>query len=111
MCTAGGILLLLGALIYLYALFTWYNGALGGWLATAQFFGPFVATFAIVSSIALFFMGVGMAMGKMADGKGMWKIIMVAGMSLLMVTANGPLFWMALLGFLLTFIGTKIAMM
>lgn len=104
----------LGSLVYLYAVFAWYGSALSGWLAAAQFFAPFVAAFAIVSSISLFFMGLGMAAGKMMDkgGMWMWKFIMTAGMAVLIVTAGqGMLFWEAILGFLLTFIGSMAAMM
>jgi hypothetical protein len=114
MSTGGGILLFLGSLIYLYAVFTWYGGSFGTWLAAAQFFAPFIAAFAVVSSISLFFMGLGMAAGKMPNDKGgMWmaKFVMVAGMALLIVTGGTSLFWLTVLGFLLTFIGDMVAMM
>ncbi len=109
MGTAGGVLLFLGSLIYLYAIFAWYGSPLTGWLAAASFLGPFVAAFAIIGAITLFFKGIGMAAGKMPDDQSvMWKLIMASGMSMVIVTAGqGMLFWIALLGFLLTFVGKK----
>ncbi len=109
MSAAGGILLFLGSLIYLYAVFAWYGSALSGWLAAASFLGPFVAAFAIVGAITLFFMGIGTVAGKvMSDSKAMWmwKYIAATGMSMLIVTAgHGMLFGWAVVGFLLTYIG------
>lgn len=105
----------LGSLLYLYIVYAWYvSGAtLGAWLNAAQFFAPFVAAFAVVSSITLFFVGLKMASGKAMGDKGvwLWKYIMAAGMSLLIVTAGGAWYWVAVLGFLLTFIGSLIAKM
>lgn len=108
MGTAGGILLFLGSLVYLYAIFAWYGGALNGWLAAASFFGPFVAAFAIVSTITLFFMGIGMAAGKpMSTSKAMWmwKYIVGAGIAMLIVTESNGMLGLGVIGFLLTYIG------
>lgn len=103
----------MGSLLYLYVVFSWYSGGAaltGTWLSMAAFLAPLVAAFAVVASITLFFVGIGMAAGKTMDDKGMWlwKFITAAGMSLLIVSrADGA----ALLGFLLTYIGAMVAMM
>ena len=107
---AGGILAFLGSLVYLYVVFTWYAGgaALGPWVSASQFFGPFVVAFAIVSAITLFFLSIGMMAGKM-DGemanRAIWKFVMIAGITEIIVTGGGAMFWAAILGFILTFVG------
>jgi hypothetical protein len=112
MGAAGGVLLFLGSLIYLYVVFTSYSGSItGAWLNAAQFLTPFVAAFAIVGSITLFFVSAGAVAGKaVSDRKAMWlwKYLAVTGMSVLIVAAKTPLFYAAVLGFLLTYLGTMI---
>jgi hypothetical protein len=113
----GGGLLFLGSLVYLYVLFTWYSSgaAAGPWLAMAQFFAPFVAAAAIVSAITLFFMGIGQAAGKSSNDemmtKVLWKFVMIAGISTIIATAGTSWFYVAIVGFLLTYIGAMAASM
>lgn len=115
MIAAGGFLLFLGSLIYLYTVFTGYfSGTFGAWLNAAQFFAPFVAAFAIVVSITLFFIGLEMTTGKVSEqaksAMKLWKTIMAAGV-VMFIVAPSYLFLANVLGFLLTFIGVIIAMM
>jgi hypothetical protein len=114
---AGGVLIFLGSLIYLYIIFssyqTWYGGgSLGAWLGAAQFLGPFVAAFAVISAITLFFMSFGVASGKMPDMmKTVWKVIMLAGVTSLIVAAGGVLFYVSVAAFVLAFLGAMLASM
>jgi hypothetical protein len=111
MGAAGGILLLLGSLLYLYVGFTWYGGgaSYGTALTTAAFFGPFVVALALISAISLFFMSLGVLGGSMANGKDMdkylWKFMTLAGLTFFIVTAGGSFFYWAVLAFILTYIG------
>jgi uncharacterized membrane protein len=108
---AGGILALLGSLVYLYVVFTWYNGggAASAWLTAAQFFAPFVVGLAIVSTISIFFMSIGGMTGKMKSDKMMnavyWKLIMAAGVTLIILTGGTMWFWWVIVGFILTYLG------
>ena len=81
---------------------------MGPWVSAAQFFGPFVAAFAIVSAITLFFLSVGVMAGRM-DGemakKVLWKFIMIAGVTEIIVTGGSAWFWAAIVGFVLTYLG------
>lgn len=106
-------MLLLGALLYLYVVYMWYGTATvlsGTWLMATQFLAPFVATFAVVGSVSLFFKGLKMVAGK-ADSKEtwLWKFLITDGMAMLIL--GGPMNWTVLLGFLLTYIGAVVAMM
>lgn len=105
----GGVLLLLGSLVYLYVLFTWVSKGAesSAWLSAAQFFGPFAAAVAVVAAIALFFMSIGTMAGKMQDdmSKPLWKFIILAGVTTLVVTGGGGWFWAAVVGFVLTYLG------
>ena len=108
-------MLLLGSLVYLYVLFTWYSsGAIGSWLSAAQFLTPFVAAVALVGSISLFFMSIGAIAGKMAD-KAMvnvlWKFIMLEGITAVIVTAGGSWFYAVIGAFVLTYLGGMAANM
>ena len=110
---AGGVLLLLGSLVYLYVLFSWYNtGAIGSWLGAAQFLTPFVAAVALIGAISLFFMSIGTIAGKMDDDMMMnvlWKFVMVEGISSVIVTAGGSSFYVAIGAFILTYLGAMAA--
>ncbi len=113
---AGGVLAFLGSLVYLYVVFTWYgNGAaLGSWLSAASFLGPFVVAAAIVSAITLFFMSIGTMAGKPLNEmmrNVLWRFIMLAGVSTIIVTGGSSLFWAAIAGFVLTYIGAIAASM
>lgn len=116
---AGGILVFLGSLIYLYVVFTWYNSgaALGAWVSATQFLGPFVVAVAMVSAITLFFMSIGVmadkAQGEMKKMMGMvlWKFTMIAGITEIIVTGGGAWFWAAIVGFILTYLGAMMASM
>ena len=115
----GGALVLLGSLVYLYVFFTWYYGGMAAslWLSTAAFLGPFVVAVAIISAITLFFMGFGAMFGRMgADMRSMmmnvlWRFIMMAGVTTIILTAGGSWFLGALGAFVLTYIGAMIASM
>ncbi len=107
----GGFLLFLGSLLYLYVGFTWYSsGTLGPWLSLAQFFGPFVAAFALISAIVLFFMSLAGLMGKTGAGDKMktdilWKFIVWGGALFFILTAGGAWFYWVVLAFVLTYLG------
>ncbi len=116
---AGGVLLLLGSLAYLYVLFTWYNGmgaagAIGSWLGAAQFLTPLIAAVALIGSISLFFLSIGTIAGK-ESGKDMrkvlWKFIMLEGITSVIVTAGGSWFYAVIGAFVLTYIGAMAAKM
>lgn len=116
MAAAGGVLLLLSSLIYLYVLFSWYSagGTFSTWLTAASFLTPFVAAVAIVGSITLFFMSIGTMAGKMADKMMMdilWKFIMVESIAAVIVTAGGSWFWAVIAAFVLSYLGGMVAMM
>lgn len=103
---------MVGSIIYLYLVYSWYSGgaASGAWLAAAQFFAPFVAAFAVIASVSLFFMALGRLAGmKGGDdekmGKVLWKFVMIGALSLLIVTGGSGMFAWAVLGFVLTYIG------
>jgi hypothetical protein len=110
---AGGVLLLLGSLVYLYVLFSWYNtGTIGSWLGAAAFLTPIIAAVALVGSICLFFMSIGTMAGKMADKMMMnvlWKFVMVESISAVIVTAGGAWFYAAIGAFVLTYLGAMAA--
>jgi hypothetical protein len=115
----GGVLVFLGSLIYLYVVFTWYSSgaALGAWVSATQFFGPFVVAAAMVSAITLFFMSIG-AMANKATGEMksmmqmvLWKFVMLAGVTEIIVTGGSGWFYAAILGFILTYIGAMAASM
>jgi hypothetical protein len=112
---AGGVLLLLGSLVYLYVLFSWYSsGTIGAWLGAAQFFTPFVAAVSLVGAISLFFMSIGTIAGKMADkmmANILWKFIMVESISAIIVTAGGAWFYAIIGAFVLTYLGGMAASM
>jgi uncharacterized membrane protein len=110
MGAAGGILLLIGSLIYLYVVFSWYSGGAmtSAWLNAAAFLGPFVAAFAILGAISLFFMSVGVLAGKVMNDKMahvLWKFVLLGALSLFIVTALGPWFYWVVLGFIFTYVG------
>ena len=106
-------MLLLGSLVYLYVLFSWYNsGTIGSWLGAAQFLTPFVAAVALIGSISLFFMSLGTIAGKMSDRMMMnvlWKFVYVEGLSSVIVTAAGSSFYAAIGAFILTYLGALAA--
>jgi hypothetical protein len=110
---AGGVLLLLGSLVYLYVLFSWYNtGSIGSWLSAASFLTPFVAAVALVGSISLFFMSIGTLAGKMADKmmvNVLWKFVMLEGIVAVIVTATSSSFYAAIGAFILTYLGALAA--
>lgn len=116
----GGILAVLGALVYLYVVFTWYSNATASaaaWSAVwsssligaASFLAPFVVAFAVVGSISLFFMSIAAVGGMMSDSKMkdvLWKFITITGLALVIITfGTGIWFWAAVIGFILTYIG------
>ena len=117
----GGALVFLGSLVYLYVVFTSYTGssggALGTWATAASWLGPVIVAVAIVSSISLFFMGIGtMADKAQGEMKSMmhqvlWKFVMLAGITQVIVTGGGAWFYAAVLGFVLTYIGAMAASM
>lgn len=113
---AGGVLVLLGSLVYLYVLFTWYGtGTNGAWLSSAQFLTPFVAAGAFLTAITLFFMSLGSVAGMSGDAKMMstwlWKFTTWAGLTTFIVTGGTAWFWYAVVGFVLTYLGAAWATM
>ncbi len=119
---AGGVLLFVGSLIYLYVFFfAWYAAGLSNaaalaapWLSAASFLAPFVIAFAVISAIALFFMGIGMMAGKMSGDKekmAVWKFLILGGMTMLILTGVGQYFYAVVVGFVLTYLGATIAEM
>lgn len=113
---AGGILLFLGSLIYLYVVFAWYsNGSmLNAWLAAAQFLAPFVMAAAIISSISLFLMSIATAVGKMTKSMhkdAIWKFVMLGALTTIILTAGGSWFYAAIAAFVLTYLGAVWAAM
>ena len=113
---AGGVVALIGSLVYLYVVFSWYAaGVVGPWQNAALFLGPFVAAVAVVSAISLFFMSLGILAGKMDKmmSSAVWKFTMLAGITTIILTGgtSGAWFWEALLGFVLTYIGAMMASM
>ena len=109
---AGGVLLLLGSLVYLYVLFTWYNsGTIGMWLGAAQFLTPFVAAVALVGAISLFFMSLGTIAGMSQKGMAdiLWKFVMLESITAVIVTAGGSMFYTIIGAFILTYIGASLA--
>ena len=113
---AGGVLLLLGSLVYLYVLFSWYSSgaAMGSWLSAAAFLTPFIAAVALIGSISLFFMSIGTIAGKMADKMMMdvlWKFIMLESITSVIVTAGGAWFYPVIGAFVLTYLGGMAASM
>lgn len=113
---AGGVLVFLGSLIYLYVVFTWYNSgaALGAWLSASAFLGPLVVALAVISAILLFFGSIGV-MADMMQGEKMhqmlWKFVMIGGITELIVTGGGGWFYFAVVGFILTYLGAMMASM
>lgn len=111
----GGVLVFIGSLIYLYVIFTWYSrgAAMGSWLSMAQFFAPFVIAASIVSAITLFFMSFGTMGGMMGEMMSnlIWKFIMISGITTLIITGGGSWFYVALAGFVLTYIGGTMSTM
>ncbi len=110
---AGGVLLLLGSLVYLYVLFSWYNsGIVGSWLSAAQFLTPFVAAVALIGSISLFFMSIGTLAGKMSDKTMMnvlWKFVMFESVTSVIITATTSSFYAVIGAFILTYLGALAA--
>jgi hypothetical protein len=108
---AGGVLLFLASLIYLYVVFTGYASTTNAWLISASFLGPFVIAFAVVSVIVLFFMSLGtmagMATPQMLD-KPLWIFYIMSGVTTLMVGGVG-MFFMTVVGFVLASIGSMAA--
>jgi hypothetical protein len=106
----GGILMFIASLLYLYIGFTWYgSGITGSWLAAAQFFGPFIAAGALIGAIVLFFMSIGVMSGHLPSAKNlgdpMWKFLMFTGLVFFIVTAGGSWFYLAVLAFVISYIG------
>lgn len=106
----GGLLMLVASLLYLYIGFTWYgSGTTGPWLAAAQFFGPFIAAGALIGAIVLFFMSIGVMTGNLPSGKGMsdmtWRFLMFVGVVFVILTAGGSWFYLAVLAFVISYIG------
>jgi hypothetical protein len=110
---AGGVLLLLGSLVYLYVLFSWYNsGIVGSWLSAAQFLTPFVAAVALIGSISLFFMSIGTLAGKMADKMMMsvlWRFVILESITAVIITATTSSFYAVIGAFILTYLGALAA--
>lgn len=120
MSGVGGALVFLGSLVYLYVVFTWYSSgaAASAWLAMASFLAPFVVAAAVISAVTLFFMGIGTAtMGKGSEkdadmmSKIMWKFVMVGAATTIILTGGTSWFYVAIVGFLLTYIGAMAATM
>lgn len=109
----GGILMLIASLLYLYVGYTWYSvgSSTGVWLSAAQFFGPFVAAFALIGAIVLFFMSIGVMAGYMPNDNGrsmgnkMWPFLISLGIAFFIVTAGGYWFYWAVLAFVISYIG------
>ncbi len=109
---AGGVLVFLGSLVYLYVAWQAYaGGAASTWLGGyAQIWTPFVAAVAIFAAISLFFMSIGNMAGKGGDSKDManwtWKIVMWAAITFLIWTAGSAWFLWVIIALVLTYLGT-----
>ncbi len=108
-----GAFVLLGTLIYLIVIFTWYGGhaAAGPWLSAAQFLAPFVAALAIVLTISMLLMSLGMLAGKPITLSSMWQYLMADAVFMLILSAGGSWFYAVVIAFILTYIGTASAYM
>ena len=108
---AGGILVFLGSLIYLYVVYTWFTGgaAPSAWLSMASFLAPFVVAFGVFSAVSLFFMGLGSAAGMSGGDEKMmhnllWKFIMLGAVTFIIIGGTAS-FYVVLVALLLTYIG------
>ncbi len=110
---AGGGLLFVGAALYLYVTFRWYTtGSFGAWLSSTVFLAPFLAAFIGVGSIVMLLLGGGLMLNIMpqySKNTWAWRLIAAAGIALLIVTQGTMAFWIAVLGFVLAFVGTDMA--
>ena len=108
----GGVLLLLGSLIYLYVVFTGYASTTNAWLSTASFLAPFVIAGAVVSTIVLFFMSLGTIFGMATPemlNKPLWYFYIASGITTLIVGGAGSPFYMTVVGFILASLGAMAA--
>ena len=107
--SVGGVLALLGSLVYLYVLFTWYSSgaALSGWVSAASFLAPFVVGVAVVTGISLLFMSLGSMAGKGVKSEVLSKFIILAGV-VYVVLGGASMFYVVILGFVLTAIGATV---
>jgi len=115
----GAFLVFLGALIYLYVVFTWAGqngaGSSPAWLASyAAFWTPIVAAVAIISAITLFFKGIKGMAGKFSSNSKhpvLWKFTNLGGVTVLILASGSGSFLWAVLGFVLTVVGALWASM
>jgi len=106
----GTLLEFLGALIYIYLVFTWLgSGGTPLWLSGAgAIWLPVIAGVALISSLTLFIMSLVALAGMNSDMMimGAMKATWWGGFAIFVLTAGGAWFWWAILGFLLAYIGT-----
>ncbi len=102
-----------GAILYLYATFSWYTaGAFQVWLSVTPFLAPFLAAFIGVGSIVMLALGGGLLLNIIphyAKNTWAWRLVAAAGIALMIVTQGTMAFWIAVLGFVLAFAGTDMA--
>ncbi len=113
MMGTGAALAFLGSLVYLYLAFTWTGPAawIGGTTSTfAYVLVPLAATTAVISAVSLFLLSIGAYAWKSSDEKMMWatkKAAYWGGFALVLLTGgSGGNFYLAVLGFLLAYIGS-----
>jgi uncharacterized membrane-anchored protein len=110
---AGGGLLFVGAALYLYVTFHWYTmGSFAIWISATTFLAPFVAAFIGVGSIVMLFLGGGLMLNVIphyAKNTWAWRLIAAAGIALMIVTQGTMAFWIAVLAYVLAFVGTDMA--
>ncbi len=114
--TAGGVLVFLGSLVYLYIVYQAVTaGGTSSWLGGyAQLWTPLVAAVAVFSSIALFFLSITSLAGSTGGAttsEWRWKYIMWSSITLLIWTAGGQWFLWAVVGLVLTYFGNRWATM
>lgn len=111
--SVGGVLTLLGSLVYLYVLYMWYSGgaSTSGWLGAASFLTPFVIGAAVVAGISLLFMSFGIMAGKGAKSEVLWKFISLAGVVYIILGGSSWFYVVLLGGFVLTSIGAMVSAM
>lgn len=107
------ILQFIGALIFLYVVWTWSQNwaalPASGWFGGAgAFWAPIFGAVAIYSTIALFIMSLVALFGMNSAGMAEWamKMVMWSGIALLGLTAGSAWFLWVVVGFVLSYVGS-----
>jgi hypothetical protein len=116
------ILAFLGSLVYLYVVYTLLMGLQSGWTASLVIFGgsgsfflPIFIGLGVVSSIGLFLASFGLLKGDNNSRNWVSKTSIIGGVSLIALfagsTTTPAIVWYAILGFVLSMIGSIAAEM